>query len=88
MNEEKKAIARKVSSRGQTVLPKELRDSLGIRPGDEVEFVREEAGTWRIRRRTPEENPFESAIGSLRGHRKLEGTAKDILENIRGRYHK
>jgi antitoxin PrlF len=28
-----------VSSRGQTVIPKPVREHLGLRPGDEVEFV-------------------------------------------------
>lgn len=28
-----------VSSRGQTVIPKPVRDHLGLRPGDEVEFL-------------------------------------------------
>jgi AbrB family looped-hinge helix DNA binding protein len=86
--EEKKIIRRKVSSRGQTVLPKELRDSLGIQPGDEVEFVRERTGSWQVRRRIPDHNPFEAAIGSLREHRKLKGSAEEIVEKIRGPFPK
>ena len=32
----------KVTSKGQITLPKEVRDSIGISPGEEVEFQKEE----------------------------------------------
>lgn len=33
-----------VSSRGQTVIPKPVREHLGLHPGDEVEFVMRDDG--------------------------------------------
>ncbi|MGE0500914.1 MAG: AbrB/MazE/SpoVT family DNA-binding domain-containing protein [Rhizobiaceae bacterium] len=34
----------RVTTKGQVTIPKEIRDHLGIVPGSEVEFVREETG--------------------------------------------
>jgi antitoxin PrlF len=35
-------MTHRVGSKGQVVIPKELRDELGIEPGDEVSFWRHE----------------------------------------------
>jgi antitoxin PrlF len=34
--------ATKMTSKGQITLPKEVREKLGISPGDELEFIEEE----------------------------------------------
>ncbi len=54
--------ASKLTSKGQITLPKEIRDRLGLRPGDEVEFVPEE-GSYRLRKRAGA-SPF----GRYRGY--------------------
>ena len=54
----------KVTSKGQITIPKEVRERLGLRPGDELEFV-EEAGTFRIRKHLGY-NPFARWEGYLR----------------------
>lgn len=44
-------MTHRVGAKGQVVIPKDLRDRLGISPGDEVEFVLDErAGAVRLAR--------------------------------------
>jgi len=64
----------KVTSKGQITVPKEIRDKLGIRQGDELVF-RETAAGYLIEKKVPE-SPFDKHIGSL-SH--LEGSDPDTL---------
>ena len=52
-----------ISSKGQIVLPREVRDRLGVQKGDGVEFVLDDAGihVLPLRRR---DNPFEAWLGA------------------------
>jgi AbrB family looped-hinge helix DNA binding protein len=43
-------MTHKVGPKGQVVIPKEIRDHLGIHPGDEVIFIEDEGGV-RVERR-------------------------------------
>jgi AbrB family looped-hinge helix DNA binding protein len=45
-----------VSSKGQIVLPAELREIDHIEPGDEFTVERLDSGEYRLRRRTPPPN--------------------------------
>jgi AbrB family looped-hinge helix DNA binding protein len=56
----------KVGAKGQVVLPKELRDRHGLRPGDDVVFD-DADGDIRIRRAKTKAEIIESLRGSLAG---------------------
>ncbi len=73
-------MATRVTSKGQVTIPKGVRDRLGIRPGDRVDFV-EERGTVRVRK-VVEDDPFGPWIGFWKH---LEGTGTDdFLRQLRG----
>lgn len=42
----------RITTRWQVTIPKEVRERLGLRPGDELEFT-EEDGVFRLRKRLP-----------------------------------
>lgn len=55
---------RKVTDRGQVTIPKSLRTSLGIRPGDRVEF--EERDGTIVLRKVVTRDPIEALVGLIR----------------------
>ncbi|GIX47915.1 MAG: hypothetical protein KatS3mg131_2126 [Candidatus Tectimicrobiota bacterium] len=71
----------RMTAKGQVTIPKALRERLGLRPGDEVEFVEVEGGL-RLKKRLGE-SPFARYRGYLRH---LKGQDPDaLLEAMRGR---
>ncbi|MBA2321866.1 MAG: AbrB/MazE/SpoVT family DNA-binding domain-containing protein [Deltaproteobacteria bacterium] len=55
-----------VSSKGQVVIPAELRRNLGIGPGSQLEFVAEGTSIRVFVRRASEPSRLEEGIGLLR----------------------
>ena len=53
-----------ISSKGQVTVPQEIRNRLGLRTGDRVEFVTEGEHTL-IRPFRSDENPFAKYVGIL-----------------------
>jgi antitoxin PrlF len=49
-----------LTSKGQITIPKEVRDQMGLKAGDRVDFVKERTGRFSIR-------PINSDFRSLRG---------------------
>jgi len=71
----------KITSKGQVTIPKDVRERLGLRPGDEIEFVDDRKG-FRVQKRV-----VASPFRKYRGHLKhLAGRDPDqLVEQMRGR---
>jgi AbrB family looped-hinge helix DNA binding protein len=73
----------KVTSKGQVTIPKHIRERLGIKTGDELEFVENERGVITVRRyREP------GSIYKWLGYAKdaFPGMSSDeVMEELRGR---
>ena len=59
-------MTHKVGAKGQVVIPKEIRDRIGIRPGDEVTFDAD-GGEVRVRRVVDDRAVQANRIRALRG---------------------
>lgn len=74
-------LTAKVTSKGQVTIPKEVRDKLGIQPGESLGFERE-GGVFYIKK-TLKKSPFDRWVGRLkarRGHK-----TDEIIDDLRGR---
>lgn len=70
-----------MTSKGQITVPKEVRDKLGVRPGDHVEFIESDRGFLVQKRIEP--SAFDQWVGHLqvRGRHDADG----LVEEMRGR---
>jgi antitoxin PrlF len=71
-------MTHKVGIKGQVVIPKAIRDRIGIRPGDEVAFD-SDGGEVRIRRVEDVKAAQTSQIKALRGAWSGDGGGTDAL---------
>jgi antitoxin PrlF len=71
-------MAGRISEKGQVTIPKKVRDALGIRPGDLVDFTVRE-GELIGRRRAPE-IPWAEVYGML----KTDKTTDELMRELRG----
>jgi antitoxin PrlF len=74
-----KSFTTLVTSKGQITVPQEIRERLGLKKGDRVEFVAEKTRTIVRRAKTPE-NPFKKYEGILGG---FPGGKKEINAWVR-----
>ncbi len=75
------ATKARLTGKGQITIPKEVRDRLGLRPGDEIEFVEDKVGI-RLQKRVPV-SPFTKYRGYLK---ELAGSDPDqLVDEMRGR---
>ncbi len=71
------AVAAKISRKWQVVIPKEVRESLALRPGDKISFEVTRSGA-RIRKE--EESPFDRYFGFL----EKDASTDKIIKEVRG----
>lgn len=68
----------RVSPKGQVVIPKPLRDKLGIKEGEEVLVEESKRGILVMKK---EENPLKAMVGLFEGKTKM--TSTDLVRSIR-----
>lgn len=75
----------RVTTKGQVTIPKEIRDALGIEPGDEIAFEKVDSG-YKIQKKEPTTadgaDPFEKYRGSADG----DDTMAERMRRLRGEY--
>lgn len=70
----------RITTKGQVTIPKAVRERLGLRPGDELEFL-EEDGVFRVRKHLPPA-PLKKYMGYLKD---LAGRDPDeLVQEMRG----
>jgi len=72
-----------ISSKGQITVPIEVRRSLGVKPGDRVEFAIENGRTF-LKPVRDEENPFEKWVGTAPRKFGSEEAIFDWIADMRG----
>ena len=73
----------RVTSKGQITVPQEIRRRLGLREGDQVEFITEDRRTI-VRRVKSKENPFRKYEGILGPFPGGEKAIIDYWRDLRG----
>lgn len=68
-----------VTSKGQITIPKEVRDEMGLKPGDRVDFVKDRSGHMTLKAINTD---FRSLRGILKSKRKTPLTIKEMNEVI------
>ncbi|WP_458204483.1 AbrB/MazE/SpoVT family DNA-binding domain-containing protein [Haladaptatus sp. NG-SE-30] len=75
----------RVTTKGQVTIPKEIRDALGIEPGDELTFEKTDSG-YEIQKEEPTtaegDDPFEKYRGSAESNE----TMPERMRRLRGEY--
>jgi antitoxin PrlF len=67
-----------VSEKGQVTIPKQLRDSLGIEPGQELDFTEEEGRL--VARKVRRQSPVDAVYGTLQ----LDIGTDELMDELRG----
>jgi looped-hinge helix DNA binding domain, AbrB family len=69
----------RITRKGQVTIPKKIRESLGLKPGSEVDFEMED-GACFLKKKVADE-PVAKWVGFLRSNR----TSDEIIEELRGK---
>lgn len=75
----------RVTTKGQVTIPKEIREALGIEPGDEITF--EKVGSdYRIEKREPTTASGDDPFEKYRGCADSDATMPERMKLLRGEY--
>lgn len=75
----------RVTTKGQVTIPKEIREALGIEPGDEVSFEETETG-YTIRKHGPRTDDDRDPFEVHRGSAESADSMPDRMRRLRGEY--
>jgi antitoxin PrlF len=75
----------RVTTKGQVTIPKEIRDALGIEPGDEIIFEESDSG-YRIQKKAPTTADGGDPFEKYRGMAEAEDTMPERMRRLRGEY--
>ena len=75
----------RVTAKGQVTIPKEIRDALGIEPGDEITFEEVESG-YKIQKNVPTTAEGDDPFDKYRGSADSDETMTDRMRRLRGEY--
>lgn len=67
-----------ISQKGQTTIPVEVRDALGIHPGDEIEFEETDAGY--VLRKQSDDKQFEKWHGAISADQSMHERMEDLRD--------
>lgn len=75
----------RVTTKGQVTIPKEIREALGIEPGDEVAFEETDTG-YTIQKEQPTTADGDDPFEKYRGSAKSDETMPERMRRLRGEY--
>ena len=75
----------RVTTKGQVTIPKEIRETLGIKPGDEVVFEETDTG-YAIRKHEPTTAAGGDPFDKYRGCAESDETMPERMRRLRGAY--
>ncbi|MDN5923564.1 MAG: AbrB/MazE/SpoVT family DNA-binding domain-containing protein [Xanthomonadales bacterium] len=73
----------RITSKGQVTIPQDIRESLGIVPSSEVEFVRDGNRVW-LRKRKPDAARGPKLVARMRGRATSQLSTEEIMQLTRG----
>lgn len=75
----------RVTTKGQVTIPKDIRDALGIKPGDEVAFEKTDSG-YTIQKEEPTTAEGDDPFEKYRGSAESDETMPERMRRLRGEY--
>ena len=75
----------RVTTKGQVTIPKEIREALGIEPGDEVAFEETDSG-YTIQKEQPTTADGKDPFEKYRGSANSDETMPERMRRLRGEY--